>query len=77
MCRGPTEYVENIFGKFIGLEIFTGLTIHAKTPRNSAIFSVTRAQTYPLPVLYFWMRNPPRASAVCPPTLSSMVITSV
>ncbi len=30
--RGPVEYVENILGKFIGLEIFTGLTIHAKTP---------------------------------------------
>ncbi len=26
---------------------------------------------------YFWMRNPARASAICPPTLSSMVITNV
>ena len=38
MHRGPIENVEDILGKLIGLQIFTGLTIHAKTPRNTCDF---------------------------------------
>jgi hypothetical protein len=38
MYGSPLENVEDILGKLIGLEIFTGLTIHAKTPGKCCDF---------------------------------------